>query len=108
VLFLSEKSKKLRNNKVVFVENISINNAILTTGSGSVLPTQTNTDQGQRYAVLDSDLCRIRILDESERLTINYGGGRWLAKLREMGGQVGSAPACYGSSLGSYPDIFKK
>jgi hypothetical protein len=31
----------------------------------------------------------------------------WLS--REMGGSVGSAPACYGSSLGSlYPDIFQK
>ncbi len=50
---------------------------------------------------------RIRILDESERSTINYGG-RWVAKLREMGGQVGSAPACYGSSLGSNPDMSQK
>jgi hypothetical protein len=89
------------------LEIISKYNAILTTGSGSVLPTQTNTDPGQRYAALDSDLCRIRILDESERSTINYGG-RWVAKLREMGGQVGSAPACYGSSLGSNPDISQK
>ncbi len=28
--------------------------------------------------------------------------------LREMGGYVGSAPACYGSYLGSNPDIFQK
>jgi hypothetical protein len=28
---------------------------------------------------------------------------RWVAKM-EMGGYVGSAPACYGSSLGSNPD----
>jgi hypothetical protein len=27
---------------------------------------------------------------------------------REMGGLVGSAPACYGSSLGSNPDISQK
>jgi hypothetical protein len=26
----------------------------------------------------------------------------------EMGGYVGSAPACYGSSLGSNPDISQK
>jgi hypothetical protein len=26
----------------------------------------------------------------------------------EMGGQVGRAPACYGSSLGSNPDISQK
>jgi hypothetical protein len=31
-----------------------------------------------------------------------------VAKLREMGGQVGSAPACYGSSLGSNPDMSQK
>jgi hypothetical protein len=31
--------------------------------------------------------------------------GRWVAKLvREMDGELGSAPACYGSSLGSNPD----
>jgi hypothetical protein len=30
-------------------------------------------------------------------------GDRWLNK--EMRGKVGSAPACYGSSLGSNPDI---
>ncbi len=29
---------------------------------------------------------------------------RWVAKLREMGGKVGSAPACYSGSLGSNPD----
>jgi hypothetical protein len=28
--------------------------------------------------------------------------------IREMDGQVGSAPACYGSSLGSNPDISQK
>ncbi len=33
-------------------------------------------------------------------------GEGWLNK--EMGGQVGSAPACYGSSLGSNPDISQK
>ncbi len=33
----------------------------------------------------------------------DYG---WLS--REMGGQVGSAPACYGSSLGSNPHISQK
>ncbi len=41
---------------------------------------------------------------------------RWVAKLegdgwlswREMGGQVGSAPACYGNSLGSNPGISQK
>jgi hypothetical protein len=41
------------------------------------------------------------------------GGGwlslrRWVAKFRGMGGQVDSAPACYGSSLGSNPDISQK
>jgi hypothetical protein len=31
--------------------------------------------------------------------------GRWVDKFREMNGSVGSAPACYGSSLRSNPDI---
>jgi hypothetical protein len=31
-----------------------------------------------------------------------------VAKLEEMGGKVGSAPACYGSTLGSNPDIPQK
>ncbi len=43
-------------------------------------------------------------------------GDRWLSRemgdygwlSREMGGQVGSAPAWYGSSLGSNPDISQK
>ena len=41
-------------------------------------------------------------------------GDKWLSKgdgwlnWREMGGQVVSAPACYGSSLGSNPDISQK
>ncbi len=34
--------------------------------------------------------------------------GRWVDKFREMSGSVGSAPACYGSSLGSNPDISQK
>jgi hypothetical protein len=34
-----------------------------------------------------------------------YVVGRWVAKLGEMGGYVGSAPACYGSSVGLNPDI---
>jgi hypothetical protein len=29
-------------------------------------------------------------------------------KVREMGSEVGSAPACYGSSMGSNPDITQK
>ncbi len=35
---------------------------------------------------------------------------RWVAigQLREMGGKVGSAPYCYGSALGSNPDIYQK
>jgi hypothetical protein len=41
-------------------------------------------------------------------------GDKWLSKgdgwlnWREMGGQVVSAPACYGSSLGSNLDISQK
>ncbi len=31
-----------------------------------------------------------------------------MAKLREMGGKVGSAPACSGSSVDSNPDISQK
>ncbi len=31
-----------------------------------------------------------------------------MAKLQEMGGYVGSAPACYGSSLDLDPDISQK
>jgi hypothetical protein len=31
-----------------------------------------------------------------------------VAKLTEIGGQVGRAPTCYGSSLGSNPDISQK
>jgi hypothetical protein len=34
--------------------------------------------------------------------------GRWVAKLREMGGLVGSASVCYGSPLGSNPEISQK
>jgi hypothetical protein len=34
-------------------------------------------------------------------------GDGWLS-VGEMGGYVGSAPGCYGSSLGSNPDISKK
>ncbi len=34
--------------------------------------------------------------------------GRWVATVREIGGYVGSAPACYGSSLSSNPDISLK
>ncbi len=32
----------------------------------------------------------------------------WVAKSRGMGGYVGSAPACYSSTLGSNPDIPQK
>ncbi len=31
-----------------------------------------------------------------------------MAKRRGMGGKVGSAPDCYGSSMGSNPDIVQK
>jgi hypothetical protein len=34
--------------------------------------------------------------------------GRWVAKFRGDGCKVGSAPACYGSDLGSNPDISQK
>ncbi len=34
--------------------------------------------------------------------------GRWVTKLREMGGKVGSTPACYGSYLVSNSDISRK
>jgi hypothetical protein len=32
----------------------------------------------------------------------------WLYTRRSMGGYVGSPPACFGSSLGSNPDISQK
>jgi hypothetical protein len=34
--------------------------------------------------------------------------GRWVASLREMGDEVGSAPACCGSTLGSNPQTSLK
>jgi hypothetical protein len=43
-----------------------------------------------------------------DRWRVGEGGFIFLAipfnRDREMGGQVGSAPACYGSSLGSNPE----
>jgi hypothetical protein len=39
-------------------------------------------------------------------VTMTSNGDGWLS--RDMGGLVGSAPACYGSSLASNPDISQK